>query len=141
MLYKATGNDKYLQWMDHFIWDIYGRLYDDNVNLFYRDIRFRNDSIKPANLPEGSKVIWSRGNGWAFAGIARVLKYLPKEHGSYNKLVATLQNLAKSLKNCQSEEGFWYPNLADPKHVPLKETSGTSFFIYGLAYGINNGIY
>ncbi|MFY0628408.1 MAG: glycoside hydrolase family 88 protein [Reichenbachiella sp.] len=140
MLYKATGNEKYLQWMDHFVWDIYGHLFDDGKGLFYRDFRFRDELIKPANLPEGSKIVWSRGNGWAFAGMARILQYLPEEHGSYNKFVITLQTIAKSLKACQSEEGFWYPNLDDANHVRLKETSGTSFFIYGLAYGINNDI-
>ena len=48
--------------------------------------------------------------------------------------------MAQSLKSRQSREGFWFPNLADPDDVPVKETSGTCFFIYGLAYGINNGI-
>jgi len=48
--------------------------------------------------------------------------------------------MAQSLKNRQSEEGFWYPNLDDPQDIPVKETSGTGFFIYGLAYGINSGI-
>ena len=143
MLYKATNDEKYLAWMDHFVWDIYGRLYDDEDNLFYRDFRFRQEATllkKTGNSEKYKKTIWSRGNGWAIAGIVRILKYLPKDHPSYEKYVMVFKNLAKSLKDCQSEEGFWYPNLADPNDVHLKETSGTSFFIYGLAYGVNNGI-
>ena len=140
MLYKATKDERYLQWMDHFVWSIYGRLYDEKENLFYRDVRFRNEAFQKENVVSNKKVIWSRGNGWAIAGIARILQYLPEDHGSYTKYEMALQDMACALKACQSEEGFWYPNLVDPDYVRLKETSGTSFFIYGLAYGVNNGI-
>jgi len=151
MLYSVTGDDKYLQWMETCFWDIYGSLYDIRENLFYRDRRFfpecleerKNDPDWKGNnqvTASGKKVIWSRGNGWAFAGIALILKYLPEDHPNYKKYEQVFKNIAQSLKNRQSEEGFWYPNLVDPEHIPLKETSGTSFFIYGLAYGINNGI-
>lgn len=151
MLYTVTKDEKYLQWMETFFWDIYGKLYDIDENLFYRDHNFFPDCIEQRkNDPDwkgnhqvtasGKKVIWSRGNGWALAGIARILKYLPKNHATYNRYEKVFKNLAQSLKSRQSEEGFWYPNLADPNDFPVKETSGTSFFIYGLAYGINTGI-
>ena len=151
MLYSITGKDKYLQWMETFFWDVYGKLYDIEENLFYRDHRFFPDCMEQRiNDPawEGNhqvtaadkKVLWSRGNGWAFAGIARILKYLPRDHPSYKRYEQVFKNMAGSLANRQSEEGFWYPNLADPDHIPLKETSGTSFFIYGFAYGINTGL-
>ncbi|TRX47324.1 hypothetical protein FNH22_30080 [Fulvivirga sp. M361] len=151
MLHSITGNDKYLQWMEACFWDVYGKLYDTDENLFYRDKRFFPEAMEERkNNPKwkgneqvtaaGKKVIWSRGNGWAFAGIARILEYLTMEHASYKRYEQLLKNMAKALKKCQSEEGFWYPNLADPEYAPFKETSGTSFFIYGLAYGINNGI-
>lgn len=151
MLYDVTKDEKYLHWMETCFWDVYGRLYDLEENLFYRDHRFFPDCFEQRkNDPDwngnhqvtvnGKKVIWSRGNGWVFAGIARILKYLPEDHGSYERYKVVFKNMAESLKDRQSEEGFWYPNLADPDDVPLKETSGTSFFIYGLAYGINNGI-
>ena len=151
MLYTVTGEDKYLQWMETCFWDVYGRLYDIEEDLFYRDHRFFpgcmeqrvNDPGWEGNhqvTAAGKKVIWSRGNGWAFAGIARILKYLPRDHPSYERYEQVFKNIAASLAGRQSEEGFWYPNLADPDYIPLKETSGTSFFIYGLAYGINTGV-
>jgi len=120
--------------VDAMFWDVYGKLYNTDTNLFYRDKRFF-----PSNK-KGKKIVWSRGNGWAIAGIARILEYLPMEHGNYKRYEAVLKNMAGALKKCQAEEGFWYPNLANPDHARFKETSGTSFFIYGLAYGINNGI-
>ena len=151
MLYSITGEEKYLQWMEACFWDVYGRLYDIEENLFYRDHRFfpecreerMNDPGWEGNhqvTAAGKKVIWSRGNGWAFAGIARILKYLPDDHHSRERYEQVFENIAGSLAGRQSQEGFWYPNLADPDHIPLKETSGTSFFIYGLAYGINEGL-
>jgi rhamnogalacturonyl hydrolase YesR len=151
MLHAVTGNGKYLYWMETLFWDVYGKLYDAEEELFYRDHRFFPDCLETRkNDPgwegnhqvtaSGKKVIWSRGNGWAFAGIARILKYLPADYPGYERYEEVFQKIARSLAVRQSEEGFWYPNLADPEHVPLKETSGTSFFIYGLAYGINQGI-
>ena len=151
MLYSITKDKKYLQMMETCFWDVYGKLYDIEENLFYRDHRFFPDCLEQRKsdpdwkgnhqvTASGKKVLWSRGNGWAFAGIARILKYLPKEHTSYQRYVQVFKNMAASLKSRQSEEGFWYPNLDDSKDFPVKETSGTSFFIYGLAYGINSGI-
>jgi unsaturated rhamnogalacturonyl hydrolase len=44
------------------------------------------------------------------------------------------------LKERQQADGFWRPNLDDPLDYNSKESSGTSFFTYGIAWGINNGI-
>jgi unsaturated rhamnogalacturonyl hydrolase len=151
MLYHITKDEKYLQWMEVHFWDIYGKLFDTEENLFYRDQNFFPDCREQRKTdPDwkgnhqvtaaGKKVLWSRGNGWAFAGIARILKYLPEDHPSYKRYEQLFKKMAQSLKNCQSEEGYWSPNLADPKDFACKETSGTGFFTYGLAYGINNGI-
>ncbi|MDR1483265.1 MAG: glycoside hydrolase family 88 protein [Planctomycetaceae bacterium] len=137
MLYSVTKNEKYLQWMDAFFWDVHKTLYDKETNLFYRDARFFPNKMK---TPDGKKILWSRGNGWAFAGIARILKYLPKDHVSYKRYEQLFREMASALKSCQSSEGFWYPNLADAAQFPVKETSGTAFFVYGFAYGVNNGI-
>ena len=40
MLYKITGKEKYLDWMDACFWDVYGTLFDIKENLFYRDVRY-----------------------------------------------------------------------------------------------------
>lgn len=137
MLYSVTKDEKYLQWMDAFFWDVHKTLYDKETNLYYRDKRFFPERMK---TPGGKKILWSRGNGWAFAGIARVLKYLPKDHASYKRYEQLFRDMAIALKSCQSAEGFWYPNLDDAAQFPVKETSGTAFFVYGFAYSINNGI-
>ena len=162
MLYKITGKEKYLDWMDGCFWDVYGKLYNIEEGLFYRDERFitgysgkispgllRADSILHKESRKtyvyqktinGEKVIWSRGNGWALAGLARILKYLPANHANYQRYKAVFEKMATELKKRQQPDGFWYPNLADPKDYGMAESSGTGFFIYGLTWGINNGI-
>ena len=154
MLSKITKNQKYLNWMDSFFWDVYGTLFDQNDNLFYRDQRFqyiesalnqnRDENARKSYVytisPNGKKVYWSRGNGWAFAGIARILKYIPKEYANYNRYKELFLKMAVELKKRQQHDGFWYPNLDDPQDYGSKETSGTSFFAYGFAWGVNNGI-
>jgi unsaturated rhamnogalacturonyl hydrolase len=153
MLYKITGNEKYANWMDSFYWDVYGELYDEDACLFYRDDRFlphqeniiisdqtKEHPFQYQRTLNGKKVLWSRGNGWAFAGTARILKYLPKDYGNRKKYEEVFIDMARSLKERQKEDGSWGMNLDDPKDFPYKESSGTGFFIYGMAWGINNGI-
>lgn len=162
MLYKITGKEKYLDWMDASFWDVYGALFDIEESLFYRDIRYmpgfsgeiKAEAIRPDSVlheeargsyayqktKNGEKVIWSRGNGWALAGLARILKYLPTDHANYERYKAVFIKMAAELKIRQQADGFWYPNLADQQDFGTKESSGTGFFTYALAWGVNNGI-
>jgi rhamnogalacturonyl hydrolase YesR len=39
----------------------------------------------------------------------------------------------------QKPDGYWPPSLLAPENTP-PETSGTGFFVYGLAYGLNHGL-
>lgn len=49
--------------------------------------------------------------------------------------------MAPSLKNCQRADGTGSMGLlGGVEGYPVKETSGTSFYTFGLAWGINNGI-
>jgi rhamnogalacturonyl hydrolase YesR len=48
--------------------------------------------------------------------------------------------MSKALKACQRSDGFWNVSLHDPSNFGGKETSGTALFVYGMAWGINNGI-
>ena len=135
MLYQMTGDEKYVKWMDGCFWDVHGEIFDNDAGLFNRDAR-----SKPHRTRNGKKVLWSRGNGWAFGGVTRILKYLPKQHASYARYKALYVQMAESLAMRQQPDGFWRPNLDDPKHCNVRESSGTGFFTYGIAWGVNNGI-
>ena len=135
MLYQMTEDEKYVDWMDACFWDVHKEIFDPDAGLFYRDAR-----SKPRKTKNGKKVLWSRGNGWAFGGLTRILKYLPERHASYARYKALYVQMAESLAKRQQADGFWRSNLDDPEQFTMKESSGTGFFCYGVAWGINNGI-
>ncbi len=134
MLSRATGDKKYLRIMHEFYWDVAELLFDSDSHLFYRDKRF-----KGAVTEHGKKAFWSRGNGWVIAGLPRILAYLSPDDPLYKRYVTLFKQMANAIKNVQQSDGLWRPNLADPDHVPMKETSGSAFFAYAFAWGINNG--
>ena len=135
MLAKATGDKKYLEIMQAFFDEVSGELMNKDVGLFYRDNRFIGK--KTAN---GRNVFWSRGNGWVFGGIARILEYLPEDHPARPEYVRIFRRMAAELTKRQGPDGLWFPNLDDREALPTPETSGSGFFCYGLAWGINHGV-
>lgn len=130
-----TKNTRYLIYQDKIYWEAVNNLMNKDYHLFYRDDRFKSITAK-----DGKPIFWSRGNGWVIAGLVRVLDEMPKNFVSRKKYEKLLVELAMSLKPLQSEDGFWKSSLLDPTLYPNGETSGTAFFCYGIAWGINNGI-
>jgi rhamnogalacturonyl hydrolase YesR len=108
-------------------------LYDAGEQLWYRDTRFLT-----LLSPNGEKIFWSRGNGWVFAAHARILDMLPVSDPHYQEYLSTFQAMADTLLNKQDQAGYWNENLADSNHCGGPESSGTAFFTYGMAWGINN---
>jgi unsaturated rhamnogalacturonyl hydrolase len=132
---RATGDKKYLEIMDRYWWKTTDELFDKEESLFFRDHKYKNRLT-----PSGKKIFWARGNGWVMAGLARVIERLPKNDPMRAKYVDQFQRMAQALVKLQQPDGYWRPSLLDPQHVPLPETSGTAFFTYALAWGINNKI-
>jgi unsaturated rhamnogalacturonyl hydrolase len=110
-------------------------LYDMAAHLYYRDANYR-----PERTPNGKKIFWSRGNGWALGAMARVLQHLPSTHPDWPVYLATFRELAAAIRAVQRADGFWNMNLADPVQFAGPETSGTALFVYGMAWGINQGL-
>jgi unsaturated rhamnogalacturonyl hydrolase len=132
---RATGDPQYFTVLDQMYWDATDFLFDKEAGLFYRDSRYFTQRDK-----NGGKIFWSRGNGWVMAGLVRVLNYLPQtdpRHGDYEKL---FKRMASSLAPLQGSDGLWRTNLLDPSEFPEPETSGTGFFCYALAWGVNQGL-
>ncbi len=135
MLGKATGEKKYYDYLNKVWWDVTDHLFDEEYGLFYRDKNYFD-----AKTRNGKKVFWSRGNGWVIGGIPRVLQYLPKDNERYDDYVKLLQTMAAAIAERQGDDGLWRSNLVDPDQHPNPETSGTAFFCYAMAWGINNGV-
>jgi rhamnogalacturonyl hydrolase YesR len=131
----VTGDPKYTNYSDQMYWDATDFLYRPNHQLFYRDKNYFHSKTK-----NGFPVFWSRGNGWVHAGLARILQYLPENHPSRGKYVELFRDMSAKLIALQQPDGLWRSSLLDPAEFPLPETSGTAFFTFGLAWGINNGL-
>lgn len=115
-------------------------MWDEDDSLWYRDANFVFKSGKQqAITPDGKKVYWSRGNGWAFAALAKTLEGLDKNHEAYDVYMSDFKAMAKSLKERQREDGIWNANLDDPNHFGGIESSGTALFMNGYALGIRKG--
>ncbi len=134
-LSRATGDRKYLDFMDHEWWITSHLLYSPSNHLYFRDKSFLDK-----HEANGSSIFWSRGNGWVFAALARVLAEMPRDYPSRPKYVAQFKEMAEELAALQGADGLWRPGLLDAAAYPLPENSGSAFFTFGFAYGINNGI-
>lgn len=110
-------------------------LYDATDHLFYRD-----DSYIGVDSPNLLKVLWSRGNGWAYYGLARILDELPLTDPNRAAYLTTFTEMSAALIAIQRTDGFWNMNLADPDHFGGPETSGTALFTAGMAWGVRKGI-
>ncbi|RZK43417.1 MAG: hypothetical protein EOO90_03935 [Pedobacter sp.] len=133
-LSAITGEHKYNDFMNKMWWDTTDFLFDKQENLYYRDKSFFER--RSAN---GKKIFWSRGNGWVMGGLVQVLTYLPKSNSEYKRFEALYMKMVEKVVSVQQEDGLWRPNLADPLEYTNKETSGSAFFVFALAWGINNG--
>lgn len=134
-LTTATGDKKYLDAASKLWFKTTEYLYDKEEKLYYRDSRFFTQ--KEAN---GKKVFWSRGNGWVMGGLVRMLSNMPADYPDRPKFEELYKNMAAKIASLQNADGTWHAALLDPKSYPVKETSGTGFYCYALAYGINNGL-
>lgn len=151
-MYQITGDEKYLDYaIKHWLITT-DYLWDKKVDLIYRDDRYFGKTTL-----SGKKIFWSRGNGWVFGGLVHMLEVIPEDHPKRQELVDQFQKMAHRLLDLQerSGDGLWRSNLLDPgvfaylnrqdqfiqtdrKDIP--ENSGSSFFCYGFAWGINNGL-
>ena len=111
-------------------------LYNPKEHLWWRD----KDFDPPYKEPNGDDCYWSRGNGWVVAALARTLSELPKNDPHYNEYLQDFKDMCVALLPLQRDDGYWNVSLNDPNNFGGKEVSGTSLFIYGFAWGINNGL-
>lgn len=138
---KQMNDPSYLSEMDKYYMQSYELLYDKNAHLFSRDARFlltgNANDIKEKN---GEKVFWSRGNGWVLAGLALILNDLPESYPTRNFYENLFIEMAEKIKILQPADGLWRTSLLSPESFDHGEVSGSGFFTFALAWGINNGI-
>lgn len=134
-LSKITGDPKYARYVDHEWARTESLLYDPEKHLFSRDASYLHSREQ-----NGEKTFWSRGNGWVMAGIARVLMSLPENDPSCKHYISVMRQMTSEIASIQGSDGLWRPGLLDAANYPLPEISGSAFFTYAIAWGINHRV-
>ena len=104
--------------------------------LWWRDADF----VPPYKEPNGKNCYWSRGNGWVYAALARVMTEIPEKEVHYQAYLEDFKSMSEALVKCQRLDGFWNVSLHCVENFGGKEVTGTALFVYGMAWGVRNGI-
>ena len=139
-LSRITGDKKYA----NKAWLMYeytrnhqdGGLRNPMNGLWWRD----RDFNPPYKTPNGKECYWSRGDGWVVAALCRVLDEMQPTDPHYKEYIFDLSTLLESVIPLQREDLFWNCSLADSDDFGGKEVTGTSLFIYGIAWCINHNV-
>lgn len=133
--YAKYGYNMYLWTRD----SLAGGLFNKKEGLWWRD----KDFVPPYSSPKGTNCYWSRGNGWVYAALVRAmedLKDVPGAEKMYEDYKADFLKMTEALVSCKRKDGFWNVDLLDETNYGGKELTGTALFVYGMAWGVNNGI-
>lgn len=123
-MYNATGDVMYLDKLYANFKYADDLMFDKDEHLYFRDAKY----IYPAHkTDEGKKDFWARGNGWALAGLAKVIADMPESYRHRAFFVERFRQLADAVSKCQQEDGYWTRSMLDAKQAEGPETSGTAF--------------
>jgi unsaturated rhamnogalacturonyl hydrolase len=134
-LSNITGDDKYAAYAHDEYLAVTEYLLDPEYSLYFRDSRFlerREDN--------GAKIFWSRGNGWVYSGLANIIEIMDANDPHRQWYIDLFLRMSESLVKLQADNGYWPVSLAAGELYPTPESSGTAFFVAGLAWGVNNNI-
>ncbi len=137
---RLTGETKY---RDHafrmYLWsrnECGGGLFNEKEGLWWRDA----DYVPPYKEKDGQNCYWSRGNGWVYAALVRAMNQLSPKDKAYKQMKKDFLKMSKALLNCQHGDGFWHASLVSDIDYPTPEMTGTALFLYGMAWGIRQGL-
>jgi rhamnogalacturonyl hydrolase YesR len=137
---NVTGEQKYRDHaMQMYRWtrnECGGGLFNTKDGLWWRDA----DYVPPYKEKDGKDCYWSRGNGWVYAAIVRCMNQLSPKSKEYKELKKDFLLMSKGLLSCQHEDGFWHASLVSDADFPTPEMTGTALFLYGMAWGIQQGL-
>ncbi len=108
----ATGDRRYLDYMDHEWWLTSASLYDPQEHLYFRDSGYFTKREK-----NGEKIFWSRGNGWVMGAFAKVLEVMPEDYPSRPKYIAQYREMAECIASLQGKGRFVAKRFARRRRV------------------------
>ncbi|MGA3135298.1 MAG: glycoside hydrolase family 88 protein [Terracidiphilus sp.] len=121
--YRATGDRKYLDRDAKEMVAYLDKLQQPN-GLFYH--------------AEDAPFFWGRGNGWFAAGMAEMLRDLPKDHPQRARIVAGYKRMMAALLKYQGKDGMWRQLIDHPEAWP--ESSSTGMFTFAMITGVKLGV-
>ncbi|MCH5177435.1 MAG: glycoside hydrolase family 88 protein [Prevotellaceae bacterium] len=149
---SAAMQSHALQYAEHgyhmYLWTrdtLAGGLFNTAEGLWWRD----KDFVPPYREPNGANCYWSRGNGWVYAALVRAMDdalLYRQQHGTmpaafhFDDYRADFLRMTNALLQCQRKDAFWNVSLHDPTNFGGKELTGTALFLYGMAWGVRNGL-
>ncbi len=128
-LAAMDGKPEYLDAMHRLFRYAEQRLYHQHRGLWGRD-----------STAVCSHTFWSRANGWAMAGLVKVLNVLPADDPHRTAYTRIVTRMAATLRRLQRADGFWNVDLGNRRNHPGPETAGTALITYAIAAAINQGI-
>lgn len=138
-MYRLTGERKYMDYaMASYRWtrnECGGGLFNTANGFWFRD----KDYVPPYKEPDGRDCYWSRGDGWVYAALVRVMQTIGKKDKYYKELKNDFLLMTRAFASCQREDGLWNVSLVSSNYEG-KELTGSALFLYGMAWGINNGL-
>jgi unsaturated rhamnogalacturonyl hydrolase len=109
-------------------------LYSKTDHLWWRD----KDFDPPYREPNGEDCYWSRGNGWVYAALTRVLSTIQESAPHRAEYLADYLAMSEALRAVQRSDGFWNVSLHDPNNYAGRELSGTALFAYGMVLALGH---
>lgn len=138
MLTKITGERKYMDFaMQSYTWtrnSCNGKaLFVENEGLWWRDA-----NLYGVKENDGKNSYWSRGNGWVYVALQRVMDQLDEDDEYYQQLKDDYMLMSSALPAIQREDGFWNASLVSSEYNG-PELTGTALFLSGLSWGLRKG--
>jgi unsaturated rhamnogalacturonyl hydrolase len=134
-LSRDTSDKRYAAFADAEFRATTNYLFDKSEHLYFRDSRFMT-----MRGNHGEKLFWSRGNGWVFSGLARIIPEMPAKDPRRAYYVRLFREMAARVVKLQRPNGYWAPSLLADPITSADESSGTGFYVHGLAWGIKAGL-
>lgn len=118
-------------------------LFNTSTGLWYRDYKF--DPPYRDLTEKDRDCYWSRGNGWAYMALARVMQFTPDDESHRDVYRADFISMSEALRACQNPAGWWNVSLHAPTNFGARgsqgpEMTGTSLFVGGMAWGVRAGL-
>ena len=120
--YRATGEAKYIERAATEMAAYLDKLQQPNGLFFH--------------APD-APFYWGRGNGWVAAGMAELLRSLPKNNPRRERIMSGYKLMMKSLLQYQGSDGLWRQLIDHPEAWP--ETSSTAMFTFAMVTGVKEG--